>query len=241
MLDIILIPFILCLALSLKRRPDSDVVCRIRCNNHPSGVAMEKNIPSSESLTDRPDRPFALSLCLVVLMLTLCACSRKEVEPPGIVNWTLPNISDFQAEYLTAEKEPSPQEVHTTGAQAVKWKPHGNYTYVTGSGSGYSTALFKIYSADYETRCAVVAYTVKDSSGYEQAKASGEDPAEENYFFESGGEQVVGLEEKTDAEGVRHVILYLSKEHYLEFTGKEKLEQAKYCYKALKYRLKYEG
>ena len=84
-------------------------------------------------------------------------------------------------------------------------------------------------------------YIVKDSNGYELAKLEGKSPKEENYFFQSDGERVVGLDEKVDEDGTRHAIIYLSDEHYLEFTGKEKLESSKYCYLGLTYRLKREG
>ena len=82
---------------------------------------------------------------------------------------------------------------------------------------------------------------MKDNYGYSLARQNGNNPKEEDYFFESGGEKVVGLEEKEDADGTRHVILYLSNDHYLEFTGSNRLEQAKYCFKSRTYRLKYEG
>ena len=121
---------------------------------------------------------------------------------------------------------------------------NGVYTYVygtSGEDGNWSTALFKISSADYDKRCAVVTYTVKDNYGYSLARQNGNNPKEEDYFFESGGEKVVGLEEKEDADGTRHVILYLSNDHYLEFTGSNRLEQAKYCFKSRTYRLKYEG
>ena len=180
---------------------------------------------------------------LLGLLFCLCAC-RKQQEAPnnGIVNWTLPSVSSFQEEYnASLEENDVQQQAETTAIQNTCWKPHGNYTYVTNSGGGYSTALFKISSVDYEKHCAVVTYTVKDSSGFEQAKSAGKSVNETDYFFESNGERVVGLDENTDGEGVRHVILYLSNEHYLEFTGREKLEKAKYCYLGHTYRLKYEG
>ena len=82
---------------------------------------------------------------------------------------------------------------------------------------------------------------MKDNYGYSLARQNGNNPKEEDYFFESGGEKVVGLEEKEDADGTRHVILYLSNDHYLEFTGSNRPEQAKYCFKSRTYRLKYEG
>ena len=115
------------------------------------------------------------------------------------------------------------------------------FTYVLGGGYSWSTALFKISSVDYDKHCAVVTYTVKDDNGYQLAKIEGKKPKEEDYFFESGGERVVGLDETEDEDGTRHIIIYLSNEHYLEFIGKEKLETSKYCYPGMSYRLKKEG
>ena len=52
---------------------------------------------------------------------------------------------------------------------------------------------------------------------------------------------MVGLDETEDEDGTRHIIIYLSNEHYLEFIGKEKLETSYYCYPGMSYRLKKEG
>ena len=189
-------------------------------------------------------------LFVTLLFLTsfsLCACGREEkaqTDPISIVNYTLPDVSSFEETYQTGRKEENKREDReTTGDTVFRWKPHGVFTYVTGgTGDGnWSTALFKISSVDYETHCAVLTYTVKDSSGYEQARAAGKGPAEEEYFFESGGEKVVGLDETEETDGTRRVVIYLSREHYLEFVGKDKLEKARYCYRNLSYRLKYEG
>ena len=184
-----------------------------------------------------------LVIWLLVVLIFLTGCAKKEPERNEIVNWTLPDVASFEKEYASEASQP-PAEKAETGAQIQKWKPHGVYTYVTGtSGSdgAWSTALFKISSVDYEKKCAVVTYTVKDNLGFARARDSGKDAKEEDYFFESGGEKVVGLEERKDGDGTRHVILYLSKQHYLEFTGTEKIDQAKYCFENLSYRLKYEG
>ena len=176
-------------------------------------------------------------------MLCLTACGKKETAPESIVNWTLPDVASFEENY-TSERETAVAEKAEPEAESYRWKPHGVYTYVygtSGEDGNWSTALFKISSADYDKRCAVVTYTVKDNYGYSLARQNGNNPKEEDYFFESGGEKVVGLEEKEDADGTRHVILYLSNDHYLEFTGSNQLEQAKYCFKSRTYRLKYEG
>ena len=182
---------------------------------------------------------------LPVLLLTalcLCACGKKkETQNTAIVNWTLPDVASFEETYAGEHADLQTAQAGETEQQVYRWNPHGVFTYVTGGGGGYSTALFKVSSVDYEKHCAVVTYTVKDSSGYEQAKLSDRNAKEENYIFDSGGERVVGLDETTDADGMRHIVIYLSNEHYLEFSGKEKLEKAKYCYKNLTYRLKYEG
>lgn len=176
-------------------------------------------------------------------MLCLTACGKKETAPESIVNWTLPDVASFEENY-TSERETAVAEKAEPEAESYRWKPHGVYTYVygtSGEDGNWSTALFKISSADYDKRCAVVTYTVKDNYGYSLARQNGNNPKEEDYFFESGGEKVVGLEEKEDADGTRHVILYLSNDHYLEFTGSDRPEQAKYCFKSRTYRLKYEG
>ena len=188
-------------------------------------------------------RAFSSGCLLLAVMLCLTACGKKETAPESIVNWTLPDVASFEENY-TSERETAVAEKAEPEAESYRWKPHGVYTYVygtSGEDGNWSTALFKISSADYDKRCAVVTYTVKDNYGYSLARQNGNNPKEEDYFFESGGEKVVGLEEKEDADGTRHVILYLSKDHYLEFTGGDRPEQAKYCFKSRTYRLKYEG
>ena len=188
-------------------------------------------------------RAFLSSFFLLAVMLCLTACGKKETAPESIVNWTLPDVASFEENY-TSERETAVAEKAEPEAESYRWKPHGVYTYVygaSGEDGNWSTALFKISSADYDKRCAVVTYTVKDNYGYTLARQNGNNPKEEDYFFESGGEKVVGLEEKEDADGTRHVILYLSNDHYLEFTGGDRPEQAKYCFKSRTYRLKYEG
>ena len=188
-------------------------------------------------------RAFLFGCLLLAAMLCLTACGKKETAPESIVNWTLPDVASFEENY-TSERETAVAEKTEPEAENYRWKPHGVYTYVygaSGEDGNWSTALFKISSADYDKRCAVVTYTVKDNYGYSLARQNGNNPKEEDYFFESGGEKVVGLEEKEDADGTRHVILYLSNDHYLEFTGSDRPEQAKYCFKSRTYRLKYEG
>ncbi len=188
-------------------------------------------------------RAFSSGCLLLAVMLCLTACGKKETAPESIVNWTLPDVASFEENY-TSEKETAEAEKAEPEAESYRWKPHGVYTYVygtSGEDGSWSTALFKISSTDYDKRCAVVTYTVKDNYGYSLARQNGNNPKEEDYFFESGGEKVVGLEEKEDADGTRHVILYLSNDHYLEFTGSDRPEQAKYCFKSRTYRLKYEG
>lgn len=179
-------------------------------------------------------------LYLILMLFCLSACGKKETTENSIRNYTLPDKDAFEEAYASSrEKEDaaSSQELQ----QTYRWNPHGVFTYVLSGGNSWSTALFNISSVSYEDHCAVVTYIVKDSNGYELAKLEGKSPKEENYFFQSDGERVVGLDEKTDPDGTRHVIIYLSDEHYLEFTGKEKLESSKYCYLGLTYRLKREG
>ena len=188
-------------------------------------------------------RAFLFGCLLLAVMLCLTACGKKETAQESIVNWTLPDVASFEENY-TSERETAVAEKAEPEAESYRWKPHGVYTYVygaSGEDGNWSTALFKISSADYDKRCAVVTYTVKDNYGYSLARQNGNNPKEEDYFFESGGEKVVGLEEKEDVDGTRHVILYLSNDHYLEFTGSDRPEQAKYCFKSRTYRLKYEG
>ena len=181
-------------------------------------------------------------LILLAILLFLCGCGKKSATERQIVNWTLPDVATFEKDYSAdqAAQDTAPSQQQTLQT-AYRWNPHGVFTYVTAGGVGYSTALFKVISVDYENHCAVVTYTVKDNSGYQQAMLSDAGAKEENYFFESNGERVVGLEEKTEEDGTRHIILYLSNDHYLEFTGKDRLETAKYCYKKSSYRLKFEG
>ena len=187
-------------------------------------------------------KKYRVWVLLMLITICLCACRKRENAPGNpIVNWTLPDVSAFEESYTVPQAEQETAREGQMEQTAYRWNPHGVFTYVTGIDGQYSTALFKVISVDYEKHCAVVTYTVKDSSGYEQAKSANRDAKEENFFFESGGERVAGLEEKTDADGTRHIIIYLSNDHYLEFSGKEKLEKAKYCYKNLTYRLKYEG
>ena len=181
-------------------------------------------------------------ITLLFVMLCLCGCGKKETASgSAIVNWTLPDVAAFEESYAGAQAELETAQEGQQEPPAYRWNPHGVFTYVTGVDGRYSTALFKVISVDYENHCAVVTYTVKDSRGYEQAKETNRDAKEENFFFESNGERVTGLEEKTDADGTRHIIIYLSNDHYLEFSGKDRMENAKYCYKNLTYRLKYEG
>ena len=188
---------------------------------------------------------FVLLLLLIALSLSACGKEKEEqADPISIVNYTLPDVSSFEETYQAEQKEtPDTESSKASAEQVSRWKPHGVFTYVTGGKEDgrWSTALFKISSVDYETHCAVLTYTVKDSSGYDLSREAGNRPREEDYFFESGGERVVGLDETEEPDGTRRVVIYLSNEHYLEFIGKEKLEKARYCYKNISYRLKYEG
>ena len=179
------------------------------------------------------------TILLLLMLVFLSACGREESSQIEIRNYTLPDKDKFEESYTADKKEaaPSSQEIH----QTYRWNPHGVFTYVMSGGYSWSTALFKISSVDYDKHCAVVTYTVKDDNGYQLAKIEGKKPKEEDYFFESGGERVVGLDETEDEDGTRHIILYLSNEHYLEFIGKEKLETSKYCYLGMSYKLKREG
>ncbi|MBQ8074449.1 MAG: hypothetical protein IJ237_00540 [Oscillospiraceae bacterium] len=180
---------------------------------------------------------------LFMLLLLLSACGKEEPKQETLVNWTLPDVTSFEESY-TSEKETVAAESEKEEEQNTRWKPHGVYTYVygaSGENGSWSTALFKIATVDYEKRCAVVTYTVKDNYGYSLAQQEEKNPNRDDYFFESGGEKVVGLEEKEEADGSRTVILYLSKKHALEFTGSGRIEQAKYRFANHTYRLKYEG
>ncbi len=177
-----------------------------------------------------------------VLALVLLASCGKNEQPQQITirNDTLPDVQSFAAEYeASREQEPAGGNGQIL-QQSVKWKPHGVYTHV-GSGGTMTTSLFRIISVDYDTSCAVLTYIVKDQRGLEQSREKGEGPAEGDYLFESEGEKVAGLEERTGEDGIRHVIIYLSNEHYLDFAGREKIETARYCYRDISYLLKYEG
>lgn len=180
------------------------------------------------------------TIILLLMLVFLSACGREESSQIEIKNYTLPDKDAFEESYAAdreSEAASSSQKLH----QTYRWNPHGVFTYVTSGGNSWSTALFNISSVDYEKHCAVVTYIVKDDNGYQLAKLEGKSPREEDYFFESGGERVVGLDEREDEDGTRHIILYLSNEHYLEFIGKEKLETSKYCYLGMSYKLKREG
>ena len=194
--------------------------------------------PQKEILKEMRKNPVLL---ILLVLLCLCGCGRKDETGRQIVNWTLPDVEAFEENYTAEKTEKKAAEEKTAEQADYRWNPHGVFTYVTGSGGDYSMALFKILSVDYEKHCAVVTYTVKDSSGYERAKMSDAGAKEENYFFVSEGQKVVGLEENTEEDGTRHIILYLSNDHYLKFSGKDRMESAKYCYKNQVYRLKYEG
>ena len=183
-----------------------------------------------------------LQIC-IILVFILCACGKREEDQTRIVNWTLPDASAFEEAYKEEQKETIPASESMT-EQAYRWNPHGVFTYIyqnRDDSDGWSTALFKVSSVDYEKHCAVLTYTVKDNRGFLLAQNAGNNPKESDYMFESGGEKVAGLDETTDADGTRHVIIYISDNHYLEFTGKNRLEEAKYCFRDLIYRLKYEG
>ena len=183
-----------------------------------------------------------LQIC-IILVFILCACGKREEDQTRIVNWTLPDASAFEEAYKEEQKETIPASESMT-EQAYRWNPHGVFTYIyqnRDDSDGWSTALFKVSSVDYEKHCAVLTYTVKDNRGFLRAQNAGNNPKESDYMFESGGEIVAGLDETTDADGTRHVIIYISDNHYLEFTGKNRLEEAKYCFRDLIYRLKYEG
>ena len=183
-----------------------------------------------------------LQIC-IILVFILCACGKREEDQTRIVNWTLPDASAFEEAYKEEQKETIPASESMT-EQAYRWNPHGVFTYIyqnRDDSDGWSTALFKVSSVDYEKHCAVLTYTVKDNRGFLLAQNAGNNPKESDYMFESGGEKVAGLDETTDADGTRHVIIYISDNHYLEFTGKDRLEEAKYCFRDLTYRLKYEG
>ncbi len=183
-----------------------------------------------------------LQIC-IILVFILCACGKREEDQTRIVNWTLPDASAFEEAYKEEQKETIPASESMT-EQAYRWNPHGVFTYIyqnRDDSDGWSTALFKVSSVDYEKHCAVLTYTVKDNRGFLRAQNAGNNPKESDYMFESGGEKVAGLDETTDADGTRHVIIYISDNHYLEFTGKNRLEEAKYCFRDLIYRLKYEG
>ena len=183
-----------------------------------------------------------LQIC-IILVFILCACGKREEDQTRIVNWTLPDASAFEEAYKEEQKETIPASESMT-EQAYRWNPHGVFTYIyqnRDDSDGWSTALFKVSSVDYEKHCAVLTYTVKDNRGFLLAQNAGKNPKESDYTFESGGEKVAGLDETEDADGTRHVIIYISDNHYLEFTGKDRLEEAKYCFRDLTYRLKYEG
>ena len=183
-----------------------------------------------------------LQIC-IILVFILCACGKREEDQTRIVNWTLPDASAFEEAYKEEQKETIPASESMT-EQAYRWNPHGVFTYIyqnRDDSDGWSTALFKVSSVDYEKHCAVLTYTVKDNRGFLRAQNAGNNPKESDYMFESGREKVAGLDETTDADGTRHVIIYISDNHYLEFTGKNRLEEAKYCFRDLIYRLKYEG
>ena len=176
-----------------------------------------------------------------LVLLCFCGCGNKDKTEKQIVNWTLPDVAAFEEAYTAEQTEQKALKEQQTEQSAYRWNPHGVFTYVTSGGSSWSTALFNVSSVDYEKHCAVVTYIVKDSNGYELARQEGKSPREEDYFFDSNGERVVGLDETLDEDGTRHIILYLSNEHYLEFIGKDKLETSKYCYLNMSYRLKREG
>ena len=112
-------------------------------------------------------RAFLFGCLLLAAMLCLTACGKKETAPESIVNWTLPDVASFEENY-TSERETAVAEKAEPEAESYRWKPHGVYTYVygaSGEDGNWSTALFKISSADYDKRCAVVTYTVKDNYG----------------------------------------------------------------------------
>ena len=153
-----------------------------------------------------------LQIC-IIMALILCACGNgnREENQTRIVNWTLPDASAFEEEYREEQNQIVPVPEKPV-EQAYRWNPHGVFTYI------------------YQNR--------DDTNGSQNA---GKNPKESDYTFESGGEKVAGLDETEDADGTRHVIIYISDNHYLEFTGKDRLEEAKYCFRDLTYRLKYEG
>ena len=112
-------------------------------------------------------RAFLSSFFLLAVMLCLTACGKKETAQESIVNWTLPDVASFEENY-TSERETAEAEKAEPATEIYRWKPHGVYTYVygtSGEDGNWSTALFKISSADYDKHCAVVTYTVKANFG----------------------------------------------------------------------------
>lgn len=174
------------------------------------------------------------------LSLFLSACGSKAQEASSVVNYTLPDVGSFNEAYTSDREEQ--QAAVTSAAQAYRWNPHGVFTLnVVGNNGDWAAGFVNISSVDISTHTAVLTYSIKDSYGYSLAQTGGGSPAEKDYFFDSDGELVTGADETEDADGTRHVIIYMPDDHWLEFSGKEKLTSAKYHYNDLYYGLKREG
>ena len=140
------------------------------------------------------------SVCLLLAaMLCLAACGKKETTPEAIVNWTLPDVASFEENY-SSEKETAAAEKPAQETENYRWKPHGVYTYVygtSGEDGSWSTALFKISSADYEKHFAIVTYTVRTTTGFPLPSRTGRTRNRKITFLSPAGKRWSGWRRRT--------------------------------------------
>ena len=183
------------------------------------------------------------TICLVLLLLllpSLAACGSASEAPPAVVNYTLPDVSSFNESYST-ELETQQAEASAASAQEYRWNPHGVFTITVGDDGNWAAGFVNISSVDISTHTAIVTYSIKDNRGFNLAQSEGKNPSEADYFLDSNGQLVTGVDETEDPDGTRHVIIYLPADHWLEFSGKERLTSAQYHFNGLYYGMKREG
>ena len=181
------------------------------------------------------------AFCLAAAALLLSACGKAPEEKPKIVNYTLPDVSSFNESYA-AEQQASQSEAQEESSEVYRWVPHGVFTLnVVGDDGDWAAGFVNISLVDLEKSTAVLTYSIKDSRGFNLAKLEGKSPAEKDYFFDSGGELVTGVDEIEDEGGFRRIVIYLPDNHWLEFSGKEKITSAQYHFNGNHYGMKREG
>lgn len=170
----------------------------------------------------------------------LSGCSKKE-ETPRIVNYTLPDVSSFNKAYAS-ESKAQHSAAPADSDDEYRWIPHGVFTLnVVGDDGSWVAGFVNVSYVDLDTHTAIVSYSIKDNRGFTLAQSEGNTPDEKDYYLDSDGELVTGVDETEDEDGTRHIIIYLPDEHWLEFSGKERISSAQYHFNSIYYGMKREG